>query len=81
MVSLNSLVKLVSINNFSESVVLILHYQLPFFQSGRFSGKMNGTGTQLDLFLRVYPVYFKFETYLKIEVRTGTLAQRLFMEY
>ena len=36
-------------NNFGISVVLILHYQLPFLQSGRLSGKMNWTVVQLDL--------------------------------
>jgi len=34
---------------FEKSVVLILHYQLPFLQSGRFPGNMNWTGLHLDL--------------------------------
>ena len=34
---------------FFSSVILILHYQLLFLQSGRFPGKKNWTGVQLDL--------------------------------
>ena len=41
--------KIVFFNNFSKSVVLILHYQLPFLQSGRFLGKINWNWAQLDL--------------------------------
>ena len=37
-------------SNFGKSVVLSLHYQLPFcLQSGPFPGKMNWTESQLDL--------------------------------
>ena len=37
------------LNNFCKSVVLMLHYQLPFLQKGQFQGKMNCTKAQLDL--------------------------------
>ena len=43
---------------------------LPFLQSGRFPDKMNCTGAQLDL--AIYPVFLKFETHFKIEVRSCT---------
>ena len=40
--------KISSCNNFDKSVVLILNYQMPFLQSGRFSDKM-WTGAYQDL--------------------------------
>ena len=62
--------------NFSKSIVLILHYQLPFFQNGRLPGKMNWTGVQLDL--ASWSSVLEFETHLKMQLRT---AQGLSMEY
>ena len=41
--------KLRFFNSLGKSVVLILHYQLPFLQSSRSPGKMNWTGAQLNL--------------------------------
>ena len=49
MVQLHFLEKLLFFNNFGKSFVLILYYQLPFLQNGRFLGKMNWTVAQLDL--------------------------------
>jgi len=62
-------------NNFSESTVLILNYQLPFFQSGWFPGKMNWTGAQLYLEFIQCCWSLKWITKLKY-----ALAQGLFME-
>ena len=64
--------KMIFFTNFVKSVVLIVNYQLPFFQSGRFPGKMNWTGVQLDL--EVYPVFLIFETHIRVEIRTGTVS-------
>ena len=49
MVPLDAMEKFIYFNNFGKSIVLILYYQLPFLKSGRFPGKMNWTGAQLDL--------------------------------
>ena len=43
------IVKISFFNNFVQSIVLSLNYQLSFLQSGRFPDKMNWTGVQLDL--------------------------------
>ena len=37
-------------NNFGKSVIINLHYQLPFLRSGRFPGKMNWTVAQCITF-------------------------------
>ena len=49
-------------NNYSKSVV-VLYYQLPLLQSGRFPDKM---GLGRSYILQVYPAFSKFEIHLKI---------------
>ena len=56
------------LNHFGKSVILMFYYQLPFFQSGRFPAKWIGLGR--SRILQVYPVFLKFETHLKMYVRT-----------
>ena len=73
MVPLNSLEKWVFFNNYGKTTVLILYYQLPFLQNGRF-GVQSGPqciGLGCSGILQDYPVFLKFETHLKIELRTG----------
>ena len=54
-------------NNFGKSVVLSLHYQLLFLQSGRFPGKIDWTVVQMDIaglssYLEVWNPFQKVRT-------------------
>ena len=55
--------KITFLSNLIISILLILHYQLPFLQSGQFPDKKlldRGASGLCD------PVFLKFETHLKI---------------